>query len=133
MPREGFSSPRVKSIHTRKANEKSAPVAMTAPLALIQLLKLDRGLRTRRSSGVGSGFTIRVGRLAVRRKRNQREGLVFRAGSFSAWSCESRLEFSDVGDELVNLGVAELVLVGLHLLFAVLVDDALLRRLEHVG
>jgi len=50
MPRYGFLLSWVKSIHTSSANEKSAPVAMTAPIAEIQLLKCDRGFG---AGGVG--------------------------------------------------------------------------------
>src|SRR5688572_18374995 len=51
IPRYGFVSPFVKSIQTSSANENSAPSAITAPIALIQLLKLDRD----QDAGPGDG------------------------------------------------------------------------------
>jgi hypothetical protein len=51
----------VKSIHTSSAKENSAPTASTPPIALIQLLKFERGLPGTRLAAAGRLGSLMIG------------------------------------------------------------------------
>ena len=70
-------SPCVKSIHTSSANENSAPTASTPPMALIQLLKCERGAGAVGVEGVGSGM-VGAGMANALRPARRRQRVVGR-------------------------------------------------------